>query len=392
MELTAGYPFWMMKDGLPFQYPALSMDINTEVAIIGGGISGSLMASVLTNAGIGCVVVDGRTIGYGSTAASTSLLQYELDTPLYKLEKKIGTEKAGTVYRLCAAAIDEIIDLAVSIGYTEYDKQKSLFYSLTKGDNSIVQKEFEARKKAGFDVLLLDKTEILELYGCTANSGILSMQGATINAYTFTHALLQHVVNKTGKVFDRTKVVQINENKLVTEKGFNIKAKHIINATGFEVVDFINKDIVKFYATYAFVSEQLEERDLWANNSMLWSTGDPYLYVRTTKDNRVIVGGRDERFSTKITREAYLEDKSIKLLADFENLFPSIKLKKEFSWSGTFGKTKDSLPYIGKLNGTYYALGFGGNGITFSMLAAKIICDLISGKANSYAKLFSFDR
>ncbi|MDP9043114.1 MAG: FAD-binding oxidoreductase, partial [Bacteroidota bacterium] len=108
----------------------------------------------------------------------------------------------------------------------------------------------------------------------------------------------------------------------------------------------------------------------------------------------ILVGGRDERFSNNTSRKLYI--KKAELLArDFNKLFPQYKLKSEFAWSGTFGKTKDSLPYIGafsKTPNTYYALGFGGNGFTFSIIAAQIITDLILGKNNRDLEIFAFQR
>ena len=85
-------------------------------------------------------------------------------------------------------------------------------------------------------------------------------------------------------------------------------------------------------------------------------------------------------------QEKYFEKKSGLLRKDFEKLFPDIPFKPEFAWSGTFGKTKDSLPFIGtytKTPNTYYALGFGGNGITFSVIGALMIRDFILGKQKS---------
>jgi glycine/D-amino acid oxidase-like deaminating enzyme len=80
---------------------------------------------------------------------------------------------------------------------------------------------------------------------------------------------------------------------------------------------------------------------------------------------------------------------------DFNKLFFPLPIKKEFAWSGVFAKTKDSLPFIGsyqKTPRTFYALGFGGNGITFSLVAAEIITDLLLGKKNKNADIFSFSR
>ena len=117
--------------------------------------------------------------------------------------------------------------------------------------------------------------------------------------------------------------------------------------------------------------------------------------MRLTKDNRIIIGGRDEDFYNPHKRDKLIKKKSALLKNDFSKLFPATELIPEFCWTGTFGSTKDALPYIGTYNKTphtYYALGFGGNGITFSVIAAEIICDMITGKKNENALLFSFNR
>jgi len=85
MDLRSGYPFSLIKNGLVYNYPKLEKDIRTDVVIMGGGISGALVAHHLLQKNIPCVIVDARSIGLGSSCASTSLLQYEIDTPLYKL-------------------------------------------------------------------------------------------------------------------------------------------------------------------------------------------------------------------------------------------------------------------------------------------------------------------
>ncbi len=399
MELTDGYPFWLIKNGLPFQYPKLRSDKKSQVAIIGGGISGALAAYFLTEAGVECVLLDGRTIGLGSTCASTSLLQYELDEPLHKLKDQIGKQHATRAYQLCGASINTLTDIMENIGFTEYNKRKSLFISSHSSQKSFMQKELEARREAGFEVELLSAEDMKKAYGLKAEYGILSELGATINAYALTHALLQYSIKKGLEVFDRSRINEISYNedevKLKTVDGLLVTAKKLVNASGFEIVHFISKDIVDFYCTYAAISENASEKnEIWKDGIMIWNTDDPYLYMRLTKDNRILIGGRDERFSTKTLKGIYRK-KAEQLKKDFEKIFPEIEFRGEFAWSGTFGKTKDALPYIGpfaKTPNAYYALGFGGNGITFSVIAAQIITDLIGGKFNSDADIFSFER
>ena len=127
----------------------------------------------------------------------------------------------------------------------------------------------------------------------------------------------------------------------------------------------------------------------------MWNTDDPYLYLRTTQDNRILIGGRDEQFFNPKKRDDLLPDKAKALVKDFKKMYPDVLFKPEFSWCGTFGSTKDGLPFIGEYPGlpnSYFALGFGGNGITFSLIAAEIIRDLIVGKKNNDQEIFSFSR
>lgn len=400
MNLKAGYPFSLIKNGLVANYPKLEEKIRTDVVIMGGGISGALTAWHLAQKNISCIVVDARSIGLGSTCASTSLLQYEIDIPLYKLSSLIGVKNAARSYWLCQEAIDKLIHVATEIGFTDIQKKKSLYYAAAKKDVANLKKEFEARKQQGFRVQYLDEAAVFQMTGIAAPAALLSADAAQTDAYMFTHALHQHSIKKGLRVFDRTPIVSINHKKrsveLLTENGCRITAKKLVYATGYEVVNYIDKPIVKLKSTYATISEPLSaERPFWKNEMLLWNTADPYLYMRTTPDNRIMVGGRDEDFYSPRRRDKLIAAKTKKLNSDFNKVFPGINFIPEFSWTGTFGSTKDGLPFIGpykKLTSSYFALGFGGNGITFSLIAAEIIADLVAGKKNKQANLFSFER
>ena len=400
MNLKAGYPFSLIKNGLVANYPKLEEKIRTDVVIMGGGISGALTAWHLAQKNISCIVVDARSIGLGSTCASTSLLQYEIDIPLYKLSSLIGVKNAARSYWLCQEAIDKLIHVATEIGFTDIQKKKSLYYAAAKKDVANLKKEFEARKQQGFRVQYLDEAAVFQMTGIAAPAALLSADAAQTDAYMFTHALHQHSIKKGLRVFDRTPIVSINHKKrsveLLTENGCRITAKKLVYATGYEVVNYIDKPIVKLKSTYATISEPLSaERPFWKNEMLLGNTADPYLYMRTTPDNRIMVGGRDEDFYSPGKRDKLIAAKTKKLTDDFNKVFPDINFIPEFSWTGTFGSTKDGLPFIGpykKLPNSYFALGFGGNGITFSLIAAEMIVNLMTGKKNRNTAIFSFDR
>lgn len=399
MKLRAGYPFWLIRDGLPFSYPKLEENIETDVAIVGGGISGALVRYHLIEAGIDCIIVDGRTVGLGSTCASTSLLQYEIDTPLHKLIEICGKEKAEHAYHLCGDAITKLGKIANKLGLRDFEMKDSLYFAAYKKDVAFLKKEFEARKAAGFDVAFLEQGQIEKQYGFSSPAAILSHLGAQTDAYAFTHLLLQHKKGTSPDVFDRTKIIKTTQHKngvvLHTENGHTIKARKVIYATGYEVTEMLDKKIVKLLSTYAVISEEYNKGNFWKDDVLLWNTANPYLYIRTTNDGRILVGGRDEEFYDPERRDNLIGRKTKSLAKDFKKLFPEKEFNPEFSWAGTFGSTKDGLPYIGtykKYPNSFFALGFGGNGITFSLVAAEIITDLILGKPCNDAGLFSFER
>ncbi|MEO8150287.1 MAG: FAD-binding oxidoreductase [Bacteroidia bacterium] len=400
MKLSSGYPYWLIKDGLPFDYTKLEESIKTDVVILGGGISGALVAYYLINEGINCIVLDARTIGLGSTCASTSLLQYEIDTPLCELKNMVGLKNAVRAYHLCVDAIETIESISSKLNYSEFQSKKSLYYAAHKKDISFLKEEFAIRKQNGFKVKYLDEKEVENVFHINAPCAILSQCAGVINAYSFTHALHQYGIKKGLKVYDRTPVKEIKHSKngvvLTSENGKTIKAKKIVYATGYEAVSFIKEKIVDLHSTYAIISEQANEKTkFWKDDVLIWNTADPYLYMRTTKDKRILIGGRDEEFFNTVKRDKLIDKKKKQLVKDFNHVFPGIEFNPEFSWTGTFGATKDGLPYIGEyksLPNSYFALGFGGNGITFSVIAAKIIIDMITGKKNKDSDIFSFNR
>lgn len=400
MKLRSGYPFSLIKYGLPFDYPRLEKNINTDIVILGGGISGALTAHYLIKCGINCTIVDARSIGLGSTSASTSLLQYEIDTPLHELISMVGEKKAVRSYQLCLDSILKLGNIAKQVGMEDIQMADSLYYAAYKKDISSLRKEFEARKKYKMPVAWLDEKAVLKKFGFHAPGAILSSVAAATDAYLFTHRLLQYNETKGLKVYDRTPVVAIKHNKLnvelKTKNGHIIKAKKLVYATGYEVVNFISEPIVKLHSTYAIISESFNVPQRFGKkNTLIWNTANPYLYMRTTPDNRYIIGGRDEEFFSPVKRDKLIATKAKQLRNDFKKIFPQITFNTEFSWTGTFGSTKDGLPYIGpykKLPNSYFALGFGGNGITFSQVAGEIIADLVRGRKNKDAELFLFDR
>ncbi|WP_343686371.1 FAD-dependent oxidoreductase [Chryseobacterium gleum] len=401
MDLKSNEPFWLLKNGLLASYPSLKSNESCDVLIVGGGITGSLIAHQMIEDGYDTILIDKREICNGSTSATTSMLQYEIDVPLYELIEQIGEKGAVLSYNACSDAIDIIEKLAKLIrSDAGFKRKKSLYYASKKKDVAWLKKEFEARKNAGFEVKWLSEDQILEQFGFeNTYGGILSKQGASIDAFQFAHELFQHNVKKGLKIFDKTEMVEVEEHKgfnLVTvDSGYQIKAKKIIYCIGYESKNLLKENFVTLKSTYAVVSEIDKSKFKNITSTLVWNTDDPYLYMRTTDDGRLLMGGEDEDFYNAEKRDAILNIKEKKIIKTLKKIKPDYHFYPDFVWAGTFGETKDGLPYISehkKFKNSYFVLGFGGNGITFSVTGMEMASLFMKNKKHPLSRYFKFGR
>ena len=141
MDLKSNEPFWLIKNGLIHSYPSLQEDLHCDVLIVGGGITGSLIAHQCVKEGYKTVLIDKREIGNGSSSATTSMLQYEIDTPLYQLNEIMGTAGAEACYHACAAAIDQLAAIAAEIkSKAGFKKKKIRLFRFPKERPGVVKK------------------------------------------------------------------------------------------------------------------------------------------------------------------------------------------------------------------------------------------------------------
>jgi glycine/D-amino acid oxidase-like deaminating enzyme len=399
MRLHSAYPYWMIRDGLKRSYPTLREDIRADVAVIGAGITGALVGHALCEAGLDVVLVDKRHVAHGSTAASTALLQYESDVPLFQLEQLYGRRVARRCYQLCSEALDRLGALCATLDDVGFEPHPSLWYATyRKHVTTLLLPEYAARRAAGFDVSLLEEAEIADKFGFKASGAILSRKGAQVDPYRLTHQLVERIAGKGARVYESSGVESIAASQrqvaVRMQAGCTLTAKYVVVATGYEAEAQLPRPVGSMYSSYALVSKPLPAREPWYQSALLWETRRPYHYLRTTPDRRIIIGGRDEPFYSPARRDALLRRKTRELLKDFARMFPDLPIEADFWWAGTFTETDDGLPYVGPCDHrrVLYALGYGGNGTAFSMVAAGLLRDRILGIANVDADIFGFDR
>ena len=126
---------------------------------------------------------------------------------------------------------------------------------------------------------------------------------------------------------------------------------------------------------------------------MIWESSDPYLYLRTTPDGRIVCGGEDEEFSDETARNALLPRKTATLQRKLGKLIRGAGTTVEFAWTGSFGASDTGLPTIGqipRMPNCWVALGYGGNGTTYSRIAADVISSALTGRTDADADLFAY--
>ena len=401
MDLKSGYPFWAVSNGLMQAFPRLEADHRCDVAILGGGITGALIADELARHGFDVAVLEQRDIGWGSTAASTALLQYEIDTHLVDLAKRHGEADAALAYRACADAIDRLQEVASAWRDVGFARNRSLYYASRRRDVGSLEEECVARQKHGLEVELLSSGRVRDDYGFDAPAALLSRQAARVDPYRLTYRLLQRLQKQGASVFDRTRVEDIATTTrgvtLRTDTGLTVRAGHLVVAAGYASQHWLKKPVARNRSSYAVISDPLPESALgFLADTLLWETARPYLYARTTSDRRLLLGGEDDAVDIPAKRDARVEKKARTLLKRLKDLFPELALTPAFSWAGTFAETEDGLPFFGPHAQwgprVHFAMAYGGNGITYSMLGAGLLRALIERRKHALWPLFSFQR
>lgn len=401
MDLKSGYPYWAIKNGLMYAFARLEVDLRCDVVVIGAGITGALIADELAAHGFDVVVLDQRDVGWGSTAASTALLQYEVDTHAIDLARRYDEAHALSAYQACLTAIAGLEEVAHSVGDVDFSRCDSLYYASKRSHRSVLADEFAWRAARGFPVRWLSRTALQADYGLVAPGAILSSVAARVDPYRLASRLLRRLQRNGQRVFDRTRVqacvATARQVRLTTDKGISITAGHVVVACGYESQTWLRQRVAVNRSSYAYMSDPIERRDLgWLAHTLLWESARPYLYLRTTGDGRLLVGGEDDDSDVPARRDRMVKRKAATLQSKVARRFPALDARPAFAWAGTFAETRDGLPYFGA-HPQYgarvlFAMAYGGNGITYSMLGAGLLRAAIERREHPLAGLFGFAR
>ena len=397
LKLRSGIPVWTSYPLKAVRARPLRKNVSTEVLVVGAGISGALVAHALTRQGHRVTVVDRRGAVQGSTLASTALLQFEIDLPLSHLARKIGKRPAERAWLRSKRALDHLGALIRTERiHAGLSSKPSLYLAGSILDADGLRREDRARSRIGLPSEYLSRAALRRRFDIRREAAIVSSSNLALDPRALTSGLLRRACRGGASLLAPVEIVDVQTGRrevlVATKQGFDIKARHVVFCTGYELLKLIPVGGHTIGSTWVIATRPQPTR-LWPEECLIWEAADPYLYARTTRDGRVICGGEDASFSDEAHRDTLIGAKAATLERKLAQLLPRLNTCAEFRWAGSFGQSSTGLPSIGSVPGyrnCYAVLGYGGNGITFSMMAAELLSAAIHRKRDPDAAIFAF--
>ena len=288
-RLHSGAPWWLLTNGLA--------DLSApgggpfDVAIVGAGITGALIADALSAEGARVALLDRRPPATGSSAVSTGLLQYEIDVPLSDLVTKVGEASAVLAYRLSWNAIDRLEEIAASLpSPVGFSRKPSLYLASRRRDRKHLDAECEVRVRHGFDSERLSRREVVDRFGLPGHGALHTSQAGEVDPVALTRALLERTLSRGGALLPLTTVRDLRRSAgrfiLETDRG-EVTAGQVVFALGYEMPPRMLSGLVHLHSTFAVVTEPADDLGRWGGRCLVWETARPYTYMRTD-GNRVI--------------------------------------------------------------------------------------------------------
>jgi glycine/D-amino acid oxidase-like deaminating enzyme len=374
------------------EYPILNGPLTCDVAIIGGGITGLISAYLLNQAGKKVVILEKNTINSGQTKNTTAFVTQAIDTSYNDLVSIHGKKKASIIAKSHQEAI-QILENIITREQIDcsFKRCSNFIYANSPQEVDDLTEESKGFKKVDIEAAMHTSREGLGFI----NFGFLEIKDqAKFSVGKFMPALAQILHQKGVRIFEHAKASSIDqgENGVVVKAGrYKITAKHVIIAT----YEPFNKPLALyfkkgFYTTYVLTATIPKG---CIPEAIYEDLQDPYHYFRIDPDEHsdiITIGGEDHRTMLKFSERKMFSN----LEAYLKRILPDVPYRINGEWTGLILEPVDGLPSIGHLGdeNIFYAMGFSGNGMTYSTIAARCFTDEIMGRQNPWINIYSAKR
>lgn len=360
-----------------------------DVSIIGGGITGITTALLLQKAGMSCIVLEARQIGFGTTGGTSAHLNTFFDATYPEIEQNFGAEAAKLVALAGKEALSIIENCIESYHIAcDFEHKEAFLFSEDKKQTEQLREILAASKRVGLAVDEADNNQLTIPFDYC----ISFKNQAQFHPLKYLLSLSEAFTDAGGVLLEETPVSENSYKDNIhfskTERGI-VKSKHLVYAThippGISLLSFRCAP----YRSYVVAAKLCEAT---YPHCLVYDMREPYHYFRTHRINGspyLLIGGADHKTGHNDPQRALAE---LRHYAEKHFAIQSI----DFAWSSQYYVPADGLPYIGQFPlgtaNTYVATGFNGNGMIFGTLSAKIISDSILKKENPFADLFNPSR
>lgn len=373
-------------------FPKLEESFETDVCIIGAGLTGLLSAYLLVKEGQRVAVLEKDSLGCGVTGLTTAFLTASIDTDFSDLIRSFGPKEASKITRSHSEAIDLIERIAREEDIScEFQRCSNYLFAASDKDLSIVEEEHDAALELGLDSVLAKEGSALGF----PNHGYMELKDqAKFHPLKFLFGLAERLRSMGVRIFEESEakeIVKRDFGRSVKTNGHSIQAKWVISAT---YVPF-NQPARLYFKKGMYKSFIIEAHTDWKILEGTYEdTDNPYHYMRVDRNGdgyRLIVGGEDGREDLKPN-----ETKAWNALTSYlEKLVPKESFTIKRKWDGPILEPVDGLAFIGPLKENepiLYAFAFSGNGMTYAAISAMLMRDFVLGRSNDWQWIYRTNR
>ncbi len=378
------------RDGIaPAGYPRLERNLDVDVAIVGGGITGLTAALLLKRAGKTVAVLEGRRVGDGTTGRTSAHLTVALDERLSSLASTFGDDGARRAVQSARAAIDTIESLAAGLEIDcDFKRVPAFRWAELPEHLPVLDEELGRYADAGVVVHRQDGLPFSSL----AVGALRFDDQAIFHPLKYLEGLAAAVAGDGSHVFERTRVTKWDDGvpcRIRTSTGATVTAQELILATHSPIGLLVSMHTRLEPMTSFIIAARVDDPPPLG---LYFDMAAPYHYIRAASSDRpdlLVIGGADVKHGTRPdTAACYTQ------LAEFTRTRFSIQAI-ERRWSAVLFEPVDGLPFIGPLPGAshvWVSTGYSGTGLTFGTVGGQLLADLIRRHDNGWAELYSPSR
>jgi glycine/D-amino acid oxidase-like deaminating enzyme len=383
-------------------YPRHRGHLDTDIAIVGGGLTGCATAYALAAASIKAVLVEGNQIGRGSTGAAAGWIAADPGVSFSDLEKALGLRAARSAFQNWRRSALDFAALLRRLNVRcDLEPRATITVAETPEQAARLKREQQARRNAGLDAPSVDVRAIKNETGLTARAGLRGKDSATLDPVRACAGLAAAAVARGAQLFERSPAKRIRFGAKavdVTTAGGTIRADRVVIATGRPTPLF--KSLVRhfwFRSSYLALTEPVPakiRRQLGTGGSIVRDSANPPHVVRWVDDERLLVMGADGESPPDRLREKVDVQRTGQLMYELSTLYPEISgILPAYGWDAPYARTGDGLPYIGPHRNYprhLFAFGDASHSVTGAYLASRILLRHCLDERDSADDLFGF--